>query len=125
MCTSSSLKEAQQYDTFCRAQSPPIPFVYAKTAGVFGQIFCDFGPEFVVFDTNGAPFSVISFCACLPVATPTPALWFGKNRAGAATNRHLQHTSRRPTGTCACCEAGIALHASPIVAGQMRWPVGT
>lgn len=64
VCTSSTLKEANGYDAFCRTQSPPIPFIYAKTAGVFGQVFCDFGPEFVIFDTNGAPL--------LPATPPKP-----------------------------------------------------
>ena len=65
VCTSATLKQANEYDAFCRAQKPPIPFIYAKTAGVFGQVFCDFGPDFVIFDTDGAA------CGCttsLPTA---------------------------------------------------------
>jgi ubiquitin-activating enzyme E1 len=54
VCTNATLELAQKYDAFCRAQAPPVPFIYAQTAGVFGQIFCDFGPSFVIFDTNGA-----------------------------------------------------------------------
>ena len=57
--TKGTLAEAQQFDTFCRAQQPPVPFVYAKTVGVFGQVFCDFGPEFVITDTDGAPSRVL------------------------------------------------------------------
>jgi ubiquitin-activating enzyme E1 len=30
-----------------------IKLVIAVTRGLFGQIFCDFGPEFVVYDVNG------------------------------------------------------------------------
>ena len=71
VCTSATLKQANEYDAFCRAQKPPIPFIYAKTAGVFGQVFCDFGPEFVIFDTDGAA------CGCttsLPTAL-TFVMW--------------------------------------------------
>lgn len=52
--TKGTCAEAQQFDKFCRAQTPPVPLVYAKTVGVFGQVFCDFGPEFVITDTDGA-----------------------------------------------------------------------
>lgn len=31
-----------------------IALIIAVTSGLFGQIFCDFGPEFTVFDVNGA-----------------------------------------------------------------------
>lgn len=54
--TKGTCAEAQGFDSFCRAQQPPVPFVYAKTIGVFGQVFCDFGPQFVITDTDGAYF---------------------------------------------------------------------
>jgi hypothetical protein len=28
--------------------------IYGRTCGVFGQVFCDFGPSFTIFDVNGA-----------------------------------------------------------------------
>jgi ubiquitin-activating enzyme E1 len=31
-----------------------IALIIALTRGLFGQIFCDFGPEFTVYDVNGA-----------------------------------------------------------------------
>lgn len=31
-----------------------ISLIIGVTKGLFGQIFCDFGPEFIVFDQNGA-----------------------------------------------------------------------
>lgn len=31
-----------------------VALIIAVTRGLFGQIFCDFGPEFTVFDVNGA-----------------------------------------------------------------------
>lgn len=37
----------------CRAKG--ICFITSVTAGVFGQIFCDFGDKFVVSDRNGEP----------------------------------------------------------------------
>lgn len=52
--TKGTCAEAQEFDKFCRAQQPPVPLVYANTIGVFGQVFCDFGPEFVITDTDGA-----------------------------------------------------------------------
>lgn len=30
-----------------------IALIIAQTSGLFGQIFCDFGPEFTVYDVNG------------------------------------------------------------------------
>lgn len=38
---------------FCHAND--IKFIIGDTVGVFGQIFCDFGEEFVVNDINGEP----------------------------------------------------------------------
>lgn len=36
---------------YCRAHK--IPFIIAQTFGLCGRIFCDFGEEFVVYDTDG------------------------------------------------------------------------
>jgi ubiquitin-activating enzyme E1 len=36
---------------FCRANG--IAFIKVDTAGVFGEVFVDLGPEFVVVDANG------------------------------------------------------------------------
>ncbi|CAG9465807.1 unnamed protein product [Pedinophyceae sp. YPF-701] len=38
-------------DAACHAQG--IPFIRADVHGVFARVFCDFGPEFVVADTDG------------------------------------------------------------------------
>lgn len=54
VCTNMGLAQAQRIDAFCAAHSPPIPFVYGNTRGVFAQVFCDFGPSFTVFDVDGA-----------------------------------------------------------------------
>ena len=36
------------------ARQHDIALILADTRGLFGQIFCDFGPSFVVYDQNGA-----------------------------------------------------------------------
>lgn len=51
--TDCSLGDAQAFDSFCRAQTPPIPFLLAQTRGVFASAFCDFGPAFPVLDVDG------------------------------------------------------------------------
>ena len=37
----------------CQSNAPAVPFVSVKTAGVYSQLFCDFGPSFVVVDDDG------------------------------------------------------------------------
>jgi len=49
--TGSSLTEQLVLGEFCHEHG--IHFIVADTRGVFGQIFCDFGEQFVVSDTNG------------------------------------------------------------------------
>ena len=53
VCTSNTLEDALQFSEVCRSQTPHIPFIYGKTAGVFGQVFCDFGSHFTITDTDG------------------------------------------------------------------------
>lgn len=40
-----------QVSSFCHSNN--IAVIVAATKGLFGQIFCDFGEEFEVVDTNG------------------------------------------------------------------------
>ena len=54
VCTNTPLEQALQYSEVCRSVEPPVPFVYGKTCGVFGQVFCDFGSSFKILDTDGA-----------------------------------------------------------------------
>lgn len=54
MLTNASLEEAKRVDEVCRAATPPIAFIRAETRGVFASVFCDFGPSFTVYDTDGA-----------------------------------------------------------------------
>eukprot|EP01018_Ginkgo_biloba_P009922 Gb_06844 [translate_table: standard] len=51
--TNTSLESAIEYDEYCRSQKPPIAFIKADVCGLFGSVFCDFGPEFTVVDVNG------------------------------------------------------------------------
>lgn len=53
VCTDVSLAKAIEYDDFCRAQNPPIAFIKTDIKGLFGSVFCDFGPEFTVVDVDG------------------------------------------------------------------------
>ncbi|XP_013411882.1 ubiquitin-like modifier-activating enzyme 1 [Lingula anatina] len=49
--TNTPLKEQLEIDAFCHKEN--IRVIVADTRGLFGQIFCDFGEQFVVSDTNG------------------------------------------------------------------------
>eukprot|EP00884_Botryococcus_braunii_P010809 jgi/Botrbrau1/1972/Bobra.0052s0015.1 len=49
--TNSSLAEGMRINEACRKQK--VPFIRADTRGVFASLFCDFGPSFTVFDTDG------------------------------------------------------------------------
>uniref|UniRef100_A0A673BGQ5 E1 ubiquitin-activating enzyme n=1 Tax=Sphaeramia orbicularis TaxID=375764 RepID=A0A673BGQ5_9TELE len=49
--TNSTLDEQQQMGEFCHSKG--IKLIVADTRGLFGQLFCDFGEDMVVYDTNG------------------------------------------------------------------------
>uniref|UniRef100_A0A671PT04 E1 ubiquitin-activating enzyme n=1 Tax=Sinocyclocheilus anshuiensis TaxID=1608454 RepID=A0A671PT04_9TELE len=49
--TNSSLDEQICVGDFCHSNG--IKLIVADTHGLFGQLFCDFGEEMTVFDTNG------------------------------------------------------------------------
>jgi ubiquitin-activating enzyme E1 len=51
VCSNLPQSEALRINAFCHAQS--IGFIKAETRGVFAQVFCDFGPNFVVVDVDG------------------------------------------------------------------------
>ncbi|KAI5082021.1 hypothetical protein GOP47_0001764 [Adiantum capillus-veneris] len=51
--TNATLEQACTYDNYCRNQTPPVAFIKADIHGLFGSVFCDFGPEFKVFDVDG------------------------------------------------------------------------
>ncbi|XP_034028416.1 ubiquitin-like modifier-activating enzyme 1 [Thalassophryne amazonica] len=49
--TNSTLDEQIQIGEFCHSKG--IKLIVADTRGLFCQVFCDFGDEMVVYDTNG------------------------------------------------------------------------
>ncbi|XP_066554225.1 ubiquitin-like modifier-activating enzyme 1 [Amia ocellicauda] len=49
--TNSSLEEQLRIGSFCHSNG--IKFIVADTKGLCGQLFCDFGEQFEVIDTNG------------------------------------------------------------------------
>jgi ubiquitin-activating enzyme E1 len=51
VATQISLTDAHRIDSICHAAG--IPFVMASIRGVFGSVFCDFGPSFQVSDVDG------------------------------------------------------------------------
>ncbi|CAI9107040.1 OLC1v1006312C2 [Oldenlandia corymbosa var. corymbosa] len=51
--TDSNLDDAIAFNDFCHNHQPPIAFIKTEVRGLFGNIFCDFGPEFTVLDVDG------------------------------------------------------------------------
>ncbi|KAG0458597.1 hypothetical protein HPP92_023754 [Vanilla planifolia] len=51
--TDISFEKAIEFDDFCRSQQPPIAFIKSEIRGLFGNVFCNFGPNFTVVDVNG------------------------------------------------------------------------
>ncbi|XP_031271882.1 ubiquitin-activating enzyme E1 1 isoform X1 [Pistacia vera] len=51
--TDISLDKAIEFNDYCHNHQPPISFIKAEVRGLFGSVFCDFGPEFTVFDVDG------------------------------------------------------------------------
>ncbi|KAJ0796013.1 putative ubiquitin/SUMO-activating enzyme E1, THIF-type NAD/FAD binding, ubiquitin-activating enzyme [Helianthus annuus] len=51
--TDVNLDTAIEFDDYCHNHQPPIAFIKTEVRGLFGNIFCDFGPEFTVTDVDG------------------------------------------------------------------------
>ncbi|KAI4368912.1 hypothetical protein MLD38_017415 [Melastoma candidum] len=51
--TDISLEKAVEFNDYCHHHRPPISFIKAEVRGLFGSVFCDFGPEFIVADVDG------------------------------------------------------------------------
>ncbi|KAJ6777409.1 UBIQUITIN-ACTIVATING ENZYME E1 [Salix koriyanagi] len=51
--TDVTLEKAIEFNDYCHDHKPPISFIKAEVRGLFGSVFCDFGPEFSVFDVDG------------------------------------------------------------------------
>uniref|UniRef100_A0A7N0VCR0 E1 ubiquitin-activating enzyme n=1 Tax=Kalanchoe fedtschenkoi TaxID=63787 RepID=A0A7N0VCR0_KALFE len=51
--TDIGLEKAVEYDDYCHTHQPPIAFIKSEVRGLFGSVFCDFGPQFTVVDVDG------------------------------------------------------------------------
>ncbi|GAV66571.1 ThiF domain-containing protein/UBACT domain-containing protein/UBA_e1_C domain-containing protein/UBA_e1_thiolCys domain-containing protein [Cephalotus follicularis] len=51
--TDIRFETAIEFDDYCHSHQPPIAFIKADVRGLFGSVFCDFGPQFTVFDVDG------------------------------------------------------------------------
>lgn len=51
--TEINLDKAIEFNDYCHSHQPPIAFIKAEVRGLFGSVFCDFGPEFTVVDVDG------------------------------------------------------------------------
>ena len=51
--TDISIEKAVEFDDYCHSHQPPIAFIKSEVRGLFGSVFCDFGPEFTVLDVYG------------------------------------------------------------------------
>ncbi|XP_039017264.1 ubiquitin-activating enzyme E1 2-like [Hibiscus syriacus] len=51
--TDISFEKAIEFNDYCHTHQPPIAFIKAEVRGLFGSIFCDFGPGFTVVDVDG------------------------------------------------------------------------
>nr|XP_023929383.1 ubiquitin-activating enzyme E1 1 isoform X1 [Quercus suber] len=51
--TDVNFEKAIEFNDYCRIHQPPIAFIKTEVRGLFGSVFCDFGPEFTVVDIDG------------------------------------------------------------------------
>ncbi|XP_047088883.1 ubiquitin-activating enzyme E1 3-like [Lolium rigidum] len=51
--TDIGLDKAYEFDDYCHTHKPPISFIKSEVCGLFGSVFCDFGPKFTVLDVDG------------------------------------------------------------------------
>ncbi|EXB37971.1 Ubiquitin-activating enzyme E1 1 [Morus notabilis] len=51
--TDICLEKAVEFNDYCHNHQPPIAFIKSEVRGLFGNVFCDFGPEFTVVDVDG------------------------------------------------------------------------
>ncbi|XP_020583195.1 ubiquitin-activating enzyme E1 1-like [Phalaenopsis equestris] len=51
--TDISLEKAIEFDDYCHNHQPSIAFIKCEIRGLFGNVFCDFGPKFTVVDVDG------------------------------------------------------------------------
>ncbi|KAG2673033.1 hypothetical protein I3760_13G070300 [Carya illinoinensis] len=51
--TDISFEKAIEFNDYCHNHQPSIAFIKTEVRGLFGSVFCDFGPEFTVIDVDG------------------------------------------------------------------------
>lgn len=51
--TDTNLETSIEFNEYCHNHQPPIAFIRTEVRGLFGSAFCDFGPQFTVFDVDG------------------------------------------------------------------------
>lgn len=51
--TDISFEKAIEFIDYCHNHQPPITFIKTEVKGLFGSVFCVFGPKFTVFDVDG------------------------------------------------------------------------
>ncbi|XP_057483857.1 ubiquitin-activating enzyme E1 1-like isoform X1 [Actinidia eriantha] len=51
--TDTNQEKAIEFNDYCHNHQPTIAFIKAEVRGLFGSVFCDFGPEFTVSDVDG------------------------------------------------------------------------
>ncbi|KAE8039321.1 hypothetical protein FH972_011745 [Carpinus fangiana] len=51
--TDINFEEAIEFNDYCHNHQPSIAFIKTEVRGLFGSVFCDFGPEFTVVDVDG------------------------------------------------------------------------
>ena len=51
--TDTPLEKQIRYDGICRSLDPAVAFISSDIRGLFGSVFCDFGPSFLVADVDG------------------------------------------------------------------------
>ncbi|KAF5446670.1 hypothetical protein F2P56_032279 [Juglans regia] len=51
--TDISFEKAIEFNYYCHNHQPSIAFIKTEVRGLFGSVFCDFGPEFTVVDIDG------------------------------------------------------------------------
>ena len=69
VCVGTPLEQACEINDFCRAQRPPIAFMYTNAYGLAGAAFSDFGDNFPVADWSGEPMKT-KFIAKITQANP-------------------------------------------------------
>ncbi|KAM0850330.1 hypothetical protein ACQ4PT_053175 [Festuca glaucescens] len=51
--TDIGVDKAYEFDDYCHNHEPSIAFIKSEVCGLFGSVFCDFGPKFTVLDVDG------------------------------------------------------------------------